>query len=80
MRREEKSTYFYNYFIQVAWVFLMSLVVGGALVALGFIAIGSVSALFDVVRNWSDLDKLYGNWAVVALSLVAPLYGLMQLP
>jgi Domain of unknown function (DUF4153) len=79
-RREEKTTHFYNYFIQVAWVFLMALVVGGALMALGAIAIGSVSALFDVIRTWSELSKLYGNWAVIALSLVAPLYGLIQLP
>jgi Domain of unknown function (DUF4153) len=79
-RREEKTTHFYNYFIQVAWVFLMALVVGGALMALGAIAIGSVSALFDVIRTWSELSKLYSNWAVIALFLVAPLYGLIQLP
>ena len=79
-RREEKTTHFYNYFIQIAWVFLMALVVGGALMALGAIAIGSVSALFDVIRTWSELSKLYSNWAVIALSLVAPLYGLIQLP
>ena len=58
----------------------MTLVVGGALMALGTIAIGSVSALFDVVRNWSDLGKLYVNWAVISLALVAPLYALVQLP
>jgi hypothetical protein len=58
----------------------MAFVVGGALMALGAIAIGSVSALFDVIRTWSELSKLYSNWAVIALSLIAPLYGLIQLP
>lgn len=48
--------------------------------ALGAIAIASVSALFDIVRNWSELDKLYGNWAVISLSIIAPLYALIQLP
>ena len=79
-RREERVSHFYNYFVQIAWVFLMALVVGGSLMALGAIAIASVSALFDIVRNWSELDKLYGNWAVISLSIIAPLYALIQLP
>ena len=58
----------------------MALVVGGSLMALGAIAIFSVSTLFDVVRNWSELDKLYANWAVISLSIIAPLYGLIHLP
>jgi len=47
--------------------------------ALGSIAIGAVGTLFDVniqINEW----RLYENWAVTALALAAPLYGLMHLP
>jgi hypothetical protein len=56
----------------------MSTVVGGVLMLLGSIAIASVIALFDI--SWSHVDDLYGNWAVFALSLTAPLYALASLP
>lgn len=78
-RKTENTTHFSNYFTQVSWVVLMSVVVGGALTLLGFIAIGSVLALFDI-RDYIDESKLFGNWAIVALSLTAPLYGLASLP
>jgi len=76
--KEENTTHFSNYFTQISWVVLMSLVVGGALMLLGSIAIGSVIALFDI--DWSHTSDLYGNWAVIALSLTAPLYALTILP
>jgi hypothetical protein len=82
LRREqtEKDVIQYtNYFTQVAWAFLMSTLVGGAMMALGSIAIGAVGTLFDLntlVNEW----KMYENWAVAALALAAPLYGLMHLP
>lgn len=47
--------------------------------ALGFIAIGAVTTLFDLSGFlWND--KLYGNWAAIALALFAPLYGLIHIP
>jgi hypothetical protein len=79
MRKWTENTFhFYNYFTLMAWTFLMSFVVGGALLVLGFIAISSVLALFEI-SSWVDEGKLFGNWAVIALSLVAPLYGLIHI-
>lgn len=77
-KKSENTTHFSNYFTQISWVVLMSTVVGGSLMVLGFIAIGSVIALFDI--DWSYTSDLYGNWAVIALSLTAPLYALASLP
>lgn len=57
----------------------MSAIVGGSLIALGFIAIASVLALFDIT-NLVDDTKLYGNWATFALALVTPFYSLLSLP
>jgi hypothetical protein len=77
--KKDQSVEYTNYFSRVAWTLLMSVIVGGSLVALGFIAIGSVFALFDL-SSLTDQSKFYGNWAVVALSLIAPLYCLIHLP
>lgn len=77
--KEENTTHFSNYFTQISWVVLMSVVVGGALMLLGSIAIASVLALFDI-DAWVDEGDLFGNWAVIAISLTAPLYALASLP
>lgn len=63
----------------MSWVVLMSVVVGGVLMLLGSIAIASVLALFDI-EAWIDEGDLFGNWAVVSLTLTAPLYALASLP
>ncbi len=76
---KDESIEYTNYFSRVAWVFLMSAIVGGSLLALGFIAISSVLALFDLYSSLSDF-KIYANWAIVSLALVAPLYGLIHMP
>ncbi len=76
---KEETVSYTNYFSRVAWIFLMSAIVGLAVVALWYIAIGSVTTLF----NLSDFiwnGKIYGYWAVFSLSLVAPLYGLIHMP
>ena len=57
----------------------MSAIVGGAFLALGSIAIASVSALFDLSAIVRDFH-IYENWMITALSLVAPLYALTHLP
>ncbi len=76
---EKNVVQYTNYFTQVAWAFLMSGLVGGAVMALGSIAIGAVGTLFDLnifINEW----KMYENWAVAAIALAGPLYGLMHLP
>jgi hypothetical protein len=75
----EESMEYTNYFSRIAWVLLMSTIVGVSILVLGFIAIYAVLSLFELSRYSWDSD-LYGNWAVIALSFVAPLYGLIQMP
>lgn len=45
---EEINTHFYNYFVLISWVFLMSVVVGLAVLALGSTAIMAITTLFDI--------------------------------
>ncbi len=47
-RKPENTIHFSNYFTQISWTLLMSVVVGGVLMALGSIAIASVITLFDI--------------------------------
>lgn len=57
----------------------MSAIVGGSLMALGSIAIASISALFDL----SDIVQKYHifeNWSIVTFALITPLYGLLHIP
>lgn len=77
--KKEQTVEYTNYFSWVAWTLLMTGIVGGALIALGFVAIASVMALFDLSTLVQE-NKLYGNWAVMALSLIASLYCLIHLP
>ena len=77
--KKELDIEYANYFTKIAWTLLMSCIVGGALIALGFIAISSVMALFEL-SSFFEEGKIYGNWAVLALSLIAPLYYLIHLP
>lgn len=76
---EKQSAEYTNYFSHVAWALLMSCIVGLALIALGYIAIASVMTLFDLSSLVQE-SKLYGNWAVIVLSFIAPLYCLIHLP
>jgi hypothetical protein len=78
-RGETETIEYINYFSRMGWVLLMSIVVGGSLVGLGFIAIGSVVALFDLSALVAE-DKWYGDWASIALASIAPLYALSHLP
>ena len=51
----------------------MSVIVGISVLLLGFIAIASVTALFDLAEFFRE-DKAYANWAVISLALFAPLF------
>jgi len=68
-----------NYFTLVSWTKIMSAIVGGSVLLLGFIAIGSVRELFDLTGEFWD-GKINGHWATFSLSLVAPLYALIHFP
>lgn len=78
-RTKTESREYTNYFTHVSWAMLMATIVGGSLVALGSIALGTVGALFDVHTPISDWH-LYENWFILALAIIAPLYGLISLP
>jgi len=45
---DEREIEYSNYFSLVAWTLLMAGIIGVALLALGFIALGSIFALFDI--------------------------------
>lgn len=77
--RTEDPIHFSNYFTQVSWAVLMSIVIGGVLMILGSIAIASVLALFDIA-SWVNSSDIYANWAIISLSMIAPLYMLTSLP
>ena len=68
-----------NYFTLVSWTKIMSGIVGGSVLLLWFIAIGSVVELFDLSGTFFR-EKIYAYWATIALSLVAPLYALIHFP
>lgn len=75
--KKDQSVEYTNYFASTAWTLFMSCIVGGSIVALGFIAIASVQSLFDLF-SFVTRHKLFENWTVISLTLVAPLYCLTQ--
>jgi hypothetical protein len=77
--RKEDEIEYTNYFSLVSWNLLMSVIVGWAMMALWFIAIGSIFALFDI-KSWIQEDNIYAYWAVISLAFSAPIYGLLHLP
>lgn len=78
-KNDEHEIEYSNYFSLVAWSILMASIIGLTLLILGYIALASIFALFDIT-NIFDESKLYAHWAVVALSFVAPIYWLIHLP
>ncbi len=78
-RREVFDIEYTNYFSRVSWTFLMSLIVGVSLFALGAIAISAVVALFELGPSIEE-GKWYGSWATLSLALIAPLYALREFP
>lgn len=73
-----KETVFYSYFYNISTVFLTAIIVWGSLFALWAIAIWAIDMLFDI--NYSYTDKLYWDWSIIALSILAPLFALTQIP
>ena len=67
--KKEQSFEYTNYFTRTAWILFMSCIVGGSLVALGFIAITSVQELFNL-SSFITRHKLYENWTILSLALI----------
>lgn len=76
---KENTVQYANYFTLVAWTKLMSGIVGVSVLLLGFIAIGSVTELFDLSGVFFR-EKIYGYWATISLALITPIYALMHFP
>lgn len=69
---------YYTYFYTIATIFLLSIILWIILFLLGFIAIMSVYALFDL--SYISQDKIIRTWAAVSLSLITPFFALTQVP
>ncbi len=78
-QNRENEIKYTNYFSLTSWGLFMSGIVGFSLFILGTIGITSVISLFDL-SALVDEDKFISNWAIISLSFVAPLYGLIHLP
>jgi len=76
---KENTVQYANYFTLVTWTILMSTIVGASVLLLGYIAIVSVTELFDLSGTFFR-EKIYAYWATLSLSLVAPLYALIHFP
>lgn len=77
IHKKTTAPIYYSYFYQTSRVFLMSWIVGVILFGLGSIGITAISTLFDIYFLWGDV---YGDWAIFALSIFAPLFGLSNFP
>lgn len=69
---------FYDYFYKIWIVFLISVILWWVLFALWSIWIWTVFQLFEI-RSYVS-DKIYQDWAILALSFITPLFALAQLP
>lgn len=77
LTHEEISKEYYSYFYNISVVFLISTILWWVLFGLWAIGISAVFALFDL--NWS-YSNFYSDWAILALSFLAPVFALTQLP
>lgn len=75
---KNKNKDYYAYFYKISLVFFMSFIVWGLLFLLWAIGIWATFTLFDL--DWSYNDDLYGNWAIIALALITPLFALTKIP
>ncbi len=72
-----QQSIFYTYFYNISVVILISFIFAWVLFGLGAIGIAATDALFDL-----DIDeaKTYWNWAILSMSIIAPLFALSQIP
>ncbi len=73
-----KQSVYYAYFYKIATLVLISYILGWVLFAWWAIAITTIETLF-----WlgSIIDgKIYGDWAIISLSIFTPLFTLNKIP
>jgi len=75
---KNKNKDYYAYFYKISLVFFMSFIVWGLLFLLWAIGIWATFTLFDL--NWTYNDDLYGNWAIISLALITPIFALTKIP
>ncbi len=76
--KENIQEIYYAYFFKLSVVYLISTILWGVLFALWSIWISAVFALFDLY--WVLTEKIYWDWAIIALSFVTPIFALTQIP
>ncbi|EKE26067.1 MAG: hypothetical protein ACD_4C00452G0002 [uncultured bacterium (gcode 4)] len=74
-KKENIQKIYYSYFYRVSVVFLISWILWWILFALGSIWITVVSELFDI-----RFEEIYGDWAIISLSFITPIFALTQIP
>ena len=79
LKKDFENDKYYTFFNEISSKILMTLIVWWALTILGFIALGTTFALFDL-GDYIDESRFFGYWAVFSLSLFAPVYFLAQAP
>ncbi|EKE28536.1 MAG: hypothetical protein ACD_3C00048G0001 [uncultured bacterium (gcode 4)] len=78
LSKEDIQGVYYSYFFKIGVVYLISTILWGVLFALWSIWIASVFELFDL--SWKISEDIYGDWAIIALSFITPIFALTQIP
>ena len=74
---KKEQEIFYTYFYNISTTILISFILGWILFVLWAIWITAVDALFNLNI---DSAQSYGNWAILSLSIITPLFALTQIP
>lgn len=73
-----KQSIYYTYFYNISVIILISFILGWVLFILWAIWITAVHTLFDL--SWYFTNDIYWDWAIIALSMIAPLFALNKIP
>ncbi len=76
-KKPVQQSVFYTYFYNISGLILISFIFAWVLFGLGAIGIAATDALFDLDINEKNT---YWNWAILSLSIIAPLFFLTQIP
>lgn len=76
--KEDVQGNYYSYFYNTSVVFLISTILWWILFVLWNIWISAIFELFDL--KWIVDSKIYGDWDIIALSFITPIFALTKLP